>query len=384
MKIRRSALALFLAGAPIVLAFALEAPSGSNLPPVGSPGGPSRPLTPSEAKVWLRGRDLFDHDFHKSDGLGTFELNADSCRACHGDPAIGGAGGLDVNVSRFGFDNNGAGPFQNLPGGQVVSKLRPPFADGREEYDVTADVFEQRQTPTLFGAGLIDSIPEAEILLNEDPDDLDGDGVSGVARRINVGGEIEIGRFGWKAQVPRLRDFIKDAMGGENGITTEDDGRGFAFLTDLDPVPDAELSETKVDDMLFFLSNLAPPARGGSLDPMVISGEMLFEDIGCATCHVPELQGASGPVPLYSDLLIHKIMAPDFRGVAEPGAKVGHYRTPPLWGVSKTAPYMHDGRSENLATAIRAHDGEAIRARQAFDALAPLDREALLAFLADL
>ena len=356
---------------------ALDAP----VPAVGEAGGPSRLLSPAEMQQWLRGRAVFDHDFHRSGGLGSPEMNGDSCRACHIDPAIGGAGPLGVNVSRFGFDDGGAGPFQDLPGGQGLGKMRPPFHAGREEYDAQADVFEQRQTPTLFGAGLIDSISDATILAGEDPDDSDMDGVRGVARLVDVGGATEVGRFGWKAQLPRLADFVNDAYGNEMGVTTADDGRGFAITTDADGVSDPELSQQEFDDVVFFIRHLARPKPSNSSDPRFAQGQVLFDTVGCATCHVPVLQGADGPVPLFSDLLLHNVAPADFRGMAEPGAPAGFYRTPPLWGNCRTAPYLHDGAAETIDDAIRAHQGEADATRARYLLLTTEEQEALRFFL---
>jgi len=116
----------------------------------------------------------------------------------------------------------------------------------------------------------------------------------------------------------------------------------------------------------------------------VLLGELVFERVGCAKCHVPELQSASGPVPLFSDLLLHRVWPDTFRGMSEDGAGVGVYRTPPLWGVRATAPYLHDGRAANLRGAIALHDGEARAVRVAFDALPLTERSALIAFLNDL
>lgn len=363
-----------------------EGAPSAPVPKVGTLGGPSRKLSGSELAMWKRGRALFDKDFHRSEGLGTPELNADSCRACHQDPIMGGAGGLELNVTRFGTDGGGGGPFSDLPGGQGLSKLRPPYVAGREEHDPgTADVFEQRQTPTAFGLGAIASISEAEILLRADPLDIDGDGIRGTARLIDVGtGVPEVGRFGWKAQVPAISDFVRDAMANECGITTPDDGRGFALAADGDGVADPELPQPEVDDLTFFLAHLAPPPRGGSQDPMVSQGELLFEMVGCTDCHVPTLAGSEGPVNLFSDLLCHEVMPPGFRGVGEVGAGVGVYRTPPLWGLRHTAPYMHDGRAETPADAILAHDGEAAPSRDAYVALSGAEQAALIAFLQDL
>lgn len=373
---------LLLAGAlPVVTNAHAQGP----LPGVGELGGPATRLAPADQARFLRGRALFDQNFHRRAGLGTPDLNADSCRACHQDPLLGGSGGLELNVSRMARDNGGLGPFQNLPGGQAISKLRPPYEPGREEYDDDrADVFEQRQTPSIFGLGLLDAIPEAEILAHEDPNDLDGDGVRGVARRLTVGGAQEIGRFGWKAQVPRLADFVRDAMAGELGLTTGDDGRGFALLADADAVADPELDEQAVADVAFFMENLAAPRRVGALDPQVTAGELLFETVGCAKCHRPELAGPAGPVRAYTDLLLHRVMPGNYRGMSEPGAGIGVFRTPPLWGIRLTAPYLHDGRAEDLRAAIVAHAGEAQAVKQAYQALPALDQDALLAFLEDL
>lgn len=346
------------------------------------PGSPPSPDAPDVEN----GKALFDKPFRLIEGLGAPELNADSCRGCHQDPVMGGAGPLEVNVTRHGFDNGGIGPFVDPPNGQGLSKLFPPTIPGREEYDsATTDVFEQRQTPSILGDGLIDGIPAWAILANEDPTDLDGDGIFGVARRIDVNGVEEIGRFGWKAQVPRLRDFVNDAAFGELGLTAPDDGRGFNVPTDGDATADPELTPADVDDLDAFLHSLPAPQRKGSSDPLVAVGEGIFAQIGCATCHVPSLTGGDGnPVPLYSNLLLHDVMPDDFRGMAEEGADVGMYRTPPLWGISDTPPYMHDGRAEDLTGAILAHDSEAAQVRTAFQALSPSEQGALISFLEDL
>lgn len=385
---RRTTTILFAASATFLTGSLLAvSPLGIPIPPVGEFGGPVRTLTPLEEAQFVRGRNLFDEPMHKTRGLGLPEFNADSCRGCHQDPVLGGAGGLELNVFRAANDNGGAGPFGDITGGQAFSKFLPPWMSGREEHDDTeADVFEQRQTPALFGMGLIDAIPDAEILSNQDLTDANGDRIYGVARMVDVGGGVmEVGRFGWKAQVPHTRDFVRDAMGGELGLTTPDDGRGFAFASDSDTVADPEFTQAEVDDMEFWLNMLAPPPRGGNAqDPEVMFGKRLFGAIGCARCHKPVLQGPTGPVKLYSNLLLHDVHRPAFRGMSEPGAPVAFYRTPPLWGVGKTAPYFHDGRAETLHDAIDMHRGEAARVRFAYTALPQNLKDALIAFLNDL
>ena len=365
-------------------ALCLAAAPSDEVPGVGEPGGPTHELDGEEMRQWLRGREVFDRDFSAADGVGAPHMNADSCRACHQDPAMGGAGALDVNVSRFGRNFGGAGPFENLPGGQMYSKLQPPPSGVRENAHEDADVFEQRQTPSALGDGLIETIPEAVILANEDPDDDDGDGIRGVARILMVAGQPEVGRFGWKAQVPTLHDFVRDAMGGECGITTPDDGRGFSMLEDGDDVDDPELSLQDAEDIDFFLENLGPPLRGGSTAMEVRQGEALFSALRCDRCHIPTLPGTEGPVNLYSDLLLHNVHKPGFRGMDDPGAPSGWYRTPPLWGIKDTAPYMHDGRAYDLVQAIKQHSGEARFSAVGYEALSDQEQQALIAFLEDL
>ncbi len=353
------------------------------VPEPGAVGAPTPGLTSDELDQWVRGRKVFDRDWFLSAGLGP-DLNGDSCRACHQIPIIGGGGGLDVNVFRFARDFGGLGPFTDLPGGQIGSKIRTPDNPGREDHPDEADLFEQRQSPPLFGAGAIETIADSTILAGEDLGDADGDGIFGYARMLDVAGSLEIGRFGWKGQIPTLEDFLRDAMGAEIGITTPDDGRGFAFTSDTDAVADPELVGPDFDDLLFYLQNIAPPPRAGNVDPLIAVGEQVFEDIGCAVCHTPTLMGSQGPVPLYSNLLMHDVHDASFRGMAEPGADVGFYRTPPLWGLRFSAPYFHDGRAETIQQAIDAHAGEANQVMDNYDALNSMEKSALVEFLKDL
>lgn len=381
-------LAAFAAGGSLVMSPGAFITETTPVPPVGALGGPSRALSPGETSLWIAGRLLFDKDFGSREGLGggaNGDFNGDSCRACHQDPVIGGAASVDLNVSRFASNNGGAGPFANLPGGQIVSRLRRPDTSGREEIPAAADLFEQRNAPSILGLGLLESVPASHVLSLQDPGDINGDGVFGVARMVDTGGgAMELGRFGWKAQVPTLEDFARDAMAEELGITVPDNLRGFGSTSDTDGVPDPELSYQQLDAITFFMRHLAPPPRKGSTNPLVGLGETLFSTIGCAACHVPSLPGADGPVNAYTNLLLHNVQAPGFEGMEEPGAPAGFYRTPPLWGISDTAPYWHDGRAEDLNQAILLHQGEAAGARANYQTLSSGERQALILFLEDL
>jgi CxxC motif-containing protein (DUF1111 family) len=354
------------------LALAGLLPPDSPIPFQGEAGAPHRALDAEEEETFLRGRILFDRDFMSEDGVGP-HFNGDSCRACHQDPVIGGAGGIDVQVQRPALPD-GSGGFQSPPETGALAQTHSKPGTLREEIPAQIAFVEERNPPTLLGLGLIESIRVAAILANHDPDDDDRDGITGIAHRLP---DTSLGRFGWKAQVPDLESFVRDAMSNEMGITLPNDGNPFGFTSDGDSRPDPELSRAELDDLVFFLRLLDFPPLGETT-PETEEGEGLFESVGCAKCHLPELDG----VALYSDLLLHDIQPAAFEGVTDGMATSGLYRTPPLRGLRDTAPYFHDGRSETVDEAIRRHEGEADGVRRGYLILAQAQRDALLAFLA--
>lgn len=353
-------------------------PTGEPVPEVGAYGGPSRTLTSEEQERFANGRRLFDREYGNRSGIGGPRFNGDSCRACHFDPVIGGAGPRGVNVMRHGILNQD-GDFA-LPAVGTILHKETTLTNHGNVPQAEANVFEPRQTPHLFGLGLIDQIPVETILANADPDDADQDGISGRPSWTDDG---RLGRFGWKAQVPSVREFVRDALSAELGLTlpyVED--LTFGRLQDNDDVPDPEIDLKEVEELTFYLETLAPPPKKNPIDPAhVARGEQLFTEVGCASCHRPTLAGPDGPVPLYSDLLLHEILPPGSAGIEEASASMRELRTPPLWGLSETAPYFHDGAADTLEQAIDFHDGEAVQVRTAFSALIAEDRAALLAFL---
>ncbi len=125
----------------------------------------------------------------------------------------------------------------------------------------------------------------------------------------------------------------------------------------------------------------APPRQPIADTPLVSTGEALFVSVGCAKCHVPDMDDARG---LYSDLLLHEILAPGAPGIEDTSANMREFRTAPLWGLSQTAPYFHDGTADTIEEAIRLHDGESADIRDSYVALIDSDRQALLAFLGSL
>lgn len=361
----------------------------AEVPATGAYGGPTRDLSEFEMQVFTRGRAIYDRDFGESQGAGGLagsdngpRFNGDSCRACHFDPVIGGAGPRDVNVMRHGVVSNtdvfsapGDTPNTILHKEIKVGHRLPTAEDG-------TNVFEMRQTPHTFGLGLIESIPESTIKANQDPSDNDADGISG---RAHILADGRLGRFGWKAQVPNVAEFVGDAMAAEIGITLPAEaGLSFSITSDDDGVADPELSMDEVNDIVFFLRTLAGPPRQATpagQEAAVAAGETLFDTVGCAKCHIPSLQGSVGEVPLYSDLLLHEILPGTQKGIVDGDAGQREFRTAPLWGLSQTAPYFHSGEADTIDQAIRLHDGEALTIRQAYEALSQSDRDALLAFL---
>ncbi|GMV38650.1 MAG: hypothetical protein AMXMBFR64_03660 [Myxococcales bacterium] len=353
-------------------------PPEAPVPAVGEYGGPRRALAGDDVGRFAAGREVFDRDMPAS-GLGP-RFNGDSCRACHSAPTIGGASGLDLNVMRQAI-RHGDGTTLEPPMGTMAHRFSVS-AEERPPVDPECNVFEWRQTPHTFGLGLIDAIDEATIVGGEDPDDSDGDGVKGRAHRLADG---RIGRFGWKANVPSVEEFLRDAMTNEVGLSVPArEGQSFGATKDEDGAADPELIGVDYDAILFFLRELAPPPRGAG-GAELATGEQVFETIGCAACHTPSLPAADGtPVPLYSNLLLHDVAAPDAVGVPAGDAGPREFRTPPLWGVGQTAPYMHSGRAETLEQAIDMHDTEGAKSRDAFTALDAQDKDALLAFLRSL
>lgn len=365
-------------------------PPDAAVPAAGAYGGPRELLDEQGMTRFVTGRELYDHEFGHDAGVGALtgadsgpRFNGDSCRACHFDPVIGGAGPRDVNVMRCGHvEANGDFTAPTTTPNTILHKeIRNAFAIPMATSEI--NVFEHRQTPHTFGLGLIDAISDETIRSHEDPDDTDGDGISGRAHVLPDG---RVGRLGWKAQVPNVGEFVRDAMAAEIGLTVAaQPGLTFGITTDGDAVSDPELTVTEAEDLAFFISNLAPPPRqAGATSAEAMRGEEVFDRVGCAKCHMPSLPSTLGDVPLYSDLLLHEILPAGMPGIVDGDAGQREFRTAPLWGLSQTAPYFHTGEADTIEEAIQLHDGEAATIRDAFNALSAGDKADLLAFLGTL
>lgn len=349
-------------------------PPGEAAPADGELGGAIAGTDPGAFEV---GRRIFDGDFGRADGLGP-NFNGDSCRACHFEPVVGGAGPIDVNVTRQAIDGTG-GPAAP-PSGTMAHRFGPDAV--RPDIDPASDFFELRQTPPVFGLGLVDQIPEATIMAGADPDDLDMDGISG---RAHVLGDGRLGRLGWKAQVPNLAEFARDAMSAEVGTTVPaQPGLTFGAMTDDDDVPDPEITATELEALVFYMATLAAPPRVRSDPALEDMGETLFADVGCDACHLSLALADGTEVVLYSDLLLHDVFPMDGAGIPDGDAAGRELRTPPLWGVGRTGPWMHDGRSGTLDDAVARHFAEGSASAEAYAALNADERAAVIAFLTSL
>ncbi|MEQ9400841.1 MAG: di-heme oxidoredictase family protein [Longimicrobiales bacterium] len=372
----------------------------ADAPPMGTatPGEPVAGLTEAERGRFLLGRALFERLATQEEGLGPL-FNGDRCSTCHDEPSSGGAGTRVLVLKATRFEGGRCSVLTDEGGDNIQQRSTPLLqAAGVSAEPVpagaTASVYVT--APPLYGLGLLEAVSEADLLAREDPDDADGDGISGRAPRRPDG---TVARFGRKGDATSVRGFVVDALLQELGFTTEahpnDLGPGGAALPDgVDPMPDPEMDPATVDVLTDYVRLLAPPApevAEGAAADSVEAGRRLFADVGCTGCHTPSLRTgpapqaalADGTIAPYSDLLLHDLGGAD-RDVCTPWADPGEYRTPPLWGLRYRTRFLHDGSARSLGAALDAHGGEATRARAAFQALSPADQARLLRFLASL
>jgi CxxC motif-containing protein (DUF1111 family) len=372
------------------------APGGAPAPvPVSGLGAPLTGLTNDQLAAFIDGREDFRQAETPATGLGPI-FNDVSCVACHNAGGVGGAG--RQTVTRFGrFDGARFDPLATL-GGSLLQD-RAIAGVPREIVPTAANVVARRVTTPLFGAGLIEAIPDATIAAGAarpKPAGIRGR----VATLLDpVSGRSRVGRFGWKAQHATLLAFSADAYLNEMGLTnrlfpTENAPNGnqaviarFVRPGVVDDVPDPTTGEADIDRVANFMRLLAPPpARPATASSR--AGQQLFAALNCADCHTPSLTtGANAipslsekAVPLYSDLLLHD-MGSLGDGIEQGAATRTEMRTAPLWGLAARPTWLHDGRANTVDQAIRAHDGEARSSRDRYNQLTAAQRQQLLDFL---
>lgn len=360
-------------------------------------------LSDAEMAAFARGDQEFERQFAPNTGLGPI-FNDVSCATCHsGD----GRGQLRNALTRIGDQSN---DFLFAVGGPQIQDKAIPGAHAERIPDSVP--FSVRLPPPVFGVGLIEAIPQAAILANADPNDDDGDGISGRPNLVPAaafvpetepagGAGLKLGRFGRKAQNAVLLQQVVEAYLQDIGITSP-----FLPLENRNPlspvpieaadrVPDPEVLEGTVQAVTHYIRALAPPEPGAETERRA-EGQQLFTQIQCARCHVPSFQTGPSPIPalsgrtvlLYSDLLLHD-MGDALADNRPDGQATGReWRTPPLWGLrlmrrflDGEALLLHDGRARSVEEAILLHGGEALASRNAFAQLTPAQKAALLDFV---
>ena len=426
---------------------------GSRDPGVrGDPPGAGHPiagLTARETEFFTVGREDFEEEEDVPDGLGP-RMNLDGCGGCHAQPAVGGTspavnpqvdfasklGGTDavpsfitlngpVREARFVRNPDGT------PDGGVTNLFTITGREGARGCNIAQPNFERElerrnvifRIPTpVFGAGLIESIEDHAILVNQAANAsskralgirgrpnvfVSGRTISGVANRNGNDGTIT--RFGWKAQNVSLLLFSGEAYNVEMGITSElfqnerDQTRACYFAQIPNDTHNME-AETALEGVIAiqnfanFQRFLAPPqpstnSPGGSQS--IARGRSVFGSTGCALCHTPTLRTGDSPVAalrnkdanLFSDLLIHDMGDRLADGVSQGQAGPREFRTAPLWGLGQRIFFLHDGRTSDLVTAIKEHQSNGSEANgviQKYFGLSDSQKQDLLNFLRSL
>jgi CxxC motif-containing protein (DUF1111 family) len=362
----------------------------------GAPGDPVPGLHPQELARFRQGEDLFNKVFTPDEGMGPL-FNENQCSACHTDPAPGGTGDQFVTKATRFTPGSGCDLLAGAGGENVRTRSTPLLQEhGIEEESIPSDATEVARfvVPFLFGLGLAEAVPTGTLEALADPEDRDGDGISGRLARTANG---QPGRFGRKADFATLADFNAGAFFLEMGLTNPlhpgpESVSGQPLPAGVDPAEEPEVSEEALGLVADYVSFLAPLAQRLPTEEAALTevnrGESLFRATGCASCHVPILETGDHPVEalagkavaLYSDLLLHDL-GPGIAGVCGPDAAPTEHRTGILMGVGLRQLFLHHGEATSLEEAILLHGGEARRAREAYQDLSEVDRYYLVRFL---
>jgi CxxC motif-containing protein (DUF1111 family) len=301
-----------------------------------------------------------------------------------------------------------------LSEGEVARLRRPTYRAADLGFGPLAEgaMLSPRVAPQMIGLGLLEAIPAATILAAADPDDTDGDGISGRAQKVwsFEHDRPMLGRFGHKAGAPTLREQAASAFAGDIGISSPIFPSAWGDCTEAQATcragphgdQDARIHEIDaegLDLVTFYTRNLAVPARRTPADPEVLRGKQVFYAARCTACHTPKhvthrLEGQPEQsfqlVWPYTDLLLHD-MGEGLADHRPEGVADGfEWRTAPLWGIGLTetvsgkATYLHDGRARSLLEAVLWHGGEAQAARDHVVNVPAADRAALIRYLKSL
>ena len=301
---------------------------------------------------------------------------------------------------------------QNFSDGTIVSLRKPTYSIEDWKYGPPHPLLQisPRVASPMIGLGLLEAISKKDILANADPDDKDNDGISAKANLVwdLQSQKLSLGRFGWKAGEPNIRQQSSKAFNGDIGIsspltilpwgdcTSKQEKCRNAPNGNTPTQNNLEISPEAMDKLVFYSQNLAVPARRDIDKPEVLAGKKLFYETGCVKCHRPKFVTKRLPdqpeqsfqlIWPYSDLLLHDMGEGLADQRPEGLASGSEWRTPPLWGIGLTetvnghTQFLHDGRARNLLEAILWHGGEAEIIKQNFLKFNSKKRSEMLAFL---
>lgn len=363
--------------------------------------GPVEGLSFEQKQRFLAGDFAFnDEIFTTSKGLGPLFV-ATSCGSCH---AGDGKGHPFTTLIRFGQIDSTGNQYLHLGGPQLQNRAISGFVP---EQIPSGATFSKFTPPANTGLGFLEAVSDNDILALVDPNDLDGDGISGTVSWCNIPTYIlphqgavsnngrYIGRFGKKAGSYNLLHQTVNAYNQDMGIASSYNPIDIYTNMEIEP----EVATQTINNVVFYLKTLKVPPRRNIDDPRVQQGQTLFAQIGCESCHKSTMQtGYSVIEPLsykefhpYTDLLLHDMGAGLDDGYTEGSALTSEWRTPALWGLglsvnSQGGQYylMHDGRAHSIEAAIILHGGEATASKSNFTQLTPDEKSLLMKFLESL
>lgn len=359
-------------------------------------------LTSEQNRQFLAGDIAFNDDiFTAETGLGPLFV-ATSCGPCHpGD----GKGHPFTSFFRFGQHDTTGNLYLDFGGPQLQNRAIPGYHPEILPVDATRTTL---MPPAVTGLGFLDAVTDEVILSMADPDDLNGDGISGVPNWISIpsysthrpasivrGDDKYVGRFGKKASTYDLLQQTVTAYNEDIGITSSFE----PVDTYSGNILEFEVDDNTVLNVVFYLKTLKAPVQRTPDNTKTAAGKTIFTDLGCAKCHLTQLETGDSPIAAlshktfapYSDLLLHD-MGPGLNdGYTEGSALTSEWRTPPLWGLglsknSQGGKYflMHDGRAPGIAEAILLHGGEANTSKVNYEALPETEKQKLINFLESL
>ena len=364
-------------------------------------------LTYDQNRLFLEGAEEFDEIYVPETGLGPIFV-ASSCASCHsGD----NKGHVFTALTRFGQKDT----FENTFLKQGGPQLQENFIIGFKGEQLPANAtFSKFVAPIVSGSGLLELVSDQDILKMADPQDLDGDGISGRPNWNTIPDWVEpnansivrdgkyICRFGKKASTYNIHQQVTQAFNQDMGVTTSFLPQNpYNHLSGLNSIitNDPDLTDNQLNATVFYIQALQVPERRDKNNPSVLNGEKIFKQIKCNSCHVEELKSAFSPIAAlsyktfypYTDLLLHDMGAELDDHYTEGTALTNEWRTAPLWGLglstaSQGGKYflMHDGRAKSIDESILMHNGESLKSKNDYMLLSAAEKNDLTNFLKSL